>query len=72
MAKRKSKSQQKREVVQKMAKTVKPEIKSRFGGLIKLAPGVEPLDARPYKIEGEDYLEFEQLPGVYFSKKLFV
>ena len=46
-------------------------VKSRFVPLIKINNGAK-TDHSIIKIEGNDYVEFTGLKGVYFNKSLFV
>ena len=47
------------------------ELKDRFKLLIKTEKDVQSKINEIKAIEGQEYIEFEAFPGVYFSKKLF-
>lgn len=59
-------------IVDEVKKVSKPVFKSRFSGLVKVDAGQSVPDATVREIEGEKYLEFDGLKGVFFSAKLFV
>lgn len=73
MAKKKSKKTVTAALPVEPTKVIKkPVFKSRFSGLVKVDAGQVVPDATVREIEGEKYLEFDGLKGVYFSAKLFV
>lgn len=56
----------------KQVEATKPVFKSRYAGLIKLDEQNNLPEARIRLIEGEQFIEFKGLEGVYFSNKLFI
>lgn len=72
MAKKSKHKPAKLVIVDDVEKVTTPVFKSRFGGLIKLDAGQTIPNATVREIEGEKYLEFDGLKGVFFSAKLFV